>query len=392
MLRSDLLRPWANWVTPEAERTRRYDTYFFVGALPEGQRADGENTESDRADWATPQAAIDDFAAGRCFLLPPTWTQLDSLAGRTVADVLAVERQIVAGAAAPGDRRATTGCSSSSTPTATTRHAKPADDGVAALSEFVSIVVSDGTRDAGLAMLLLSRPPTNAMTRQVYREIVAAAAELGRRDDVAAVILFGGHEIFSAGDDMPELRTLSAPEAETVATGAAATPSTPWRAIPKPTVAAITGYALGAGLTLALAADWRVSGDNVKFGATEILAGLVPGGDGMARLTRAAGASRAKELVFSGRFFDAEEALALGLIDEMVAPDDVYDAAAALGTPLPRRPADTRWPLPRPASTTYSSWVRPTGSPPSGVVTSTCSPLVRAVKRTQNPAPLGCPA
>jgi 8-oxo-dGTP pyrophosphatase MutT (NUDIX family) len=94
-LRSDLLRPWANWVTPEAERTRRYDTYFFVGALPEGQRADGENTESDHAGWTTPQAAIDDFAAGRNFLLPPTWTQLDSLAGRTVADVLGVERQIV---------------------------------------------------------------------------------------------------------------------------------------------------------------------------------------------------------------------------------------------------------------------------------------------------------
>ncbi|ETB35028.1 enoyl-CoA hydratase [Mycobacterium avium subsp. paratuberculosis 10-8425] len=99
--------------------------------------------------------------------------------------------------------------------------------------------------------------------------------------------------------------------------------------MPKPTVAAITGYALGAGLTLALAADWRISGDNVKFGATEILAGLVPGGDALARLTRVAGASKAKELVFSGRFFDAEEALALGLIDEMVAPDDVYDAAAA---------------------------------------------------------------
>ncbi len=96
VLRSDLLRPWANWVTPEAERTRRYDTYFFVAALPEGQRADGENTESDRAGWTTPQAAIDDFAAARNFLLPPTWTQLNSLAGRTVADVLAVERQIVA--------------------------------------------------------------------------------------------------------------------------------------------------------------------------------------------------------------------------------------------------------------------------------------------------------
>jgi len=95
VLRADLLRPWANWVTPEAERTRRYDTYFFVGALPEGQRADGDNTEADRAEWSTPQAAIAEFEAGRCFLLPPTWTQLDSLTGRSVADVLAVERQIV---------------------------------------------------------------------------------------------------------------------------------------------------------------------------------------------------------------------------------------------------------------------------------------------------------
>ncbi len=82
---------------PKEERTRRYDTYFFVGALPDGQRADGENTESDQADWVTPEAAIEDFAeAQRSFLLPPTWTQLDSLAGRTVAEVLAVERQIVA--------------------------------------------------------------------------------------------------------------------------------------------------------------------------------------------------------------------------------------------------------------------------------------------------------
>lgn len=94
VLRADLLRPWSNWVTPKEERTRRYDTYFFVGALPEGQRADGENTESDQADWSRPEAAIADFAEGRALLLPPTWSQLDSLAGRTVADVLALERQI----------------------------------------------------------------------------------------------------------------------------------------------------------------------------------------------------------------------------------------------------------------------------------------------------------
>jgi 8-oxo-dGTP pyrophosphatase MutT (NUDIX family) len=96
VLRADLLRPWANWVTPKEERTRRYDTYFFVGALPEGQRADGDNTETDRAFWSTPQAGLDEFGAGRSFLLPPTWTQLDSLNGRTVAEVLAVDRKIVA--------------------------------------------------------------------------------------------------------------------------------------------------------------------------------------------------------------------------------------------------------------------------------------------------------
>jgi enoyl-CoA hydratase len=197
---------------------------------------------------------------------------------------------------------------------------------MAALSEFVSVHV--GEDRPGVGTLALSRPPTNAMTRQVYREIGQAAAEVAGREDVAAVIVFGGHEIFSAGDDMPQLRTLTASEAESWirvrrdAVDAIA-------AIPKPTVAAITGYALGAGLGLALAADWRVSGDNVRFGATEILAGLVPDGGGMARLTRTVGASRAKELVYSGRFFDSEEALALGLIDDMVAPDGVYDAAAA---------------------------------------------------------------
>lgn len=94
VLRADLLRPWSNWVTPKEERTRRYDTYFFVGALPHGQRADGENTESDHADWARPEMAIEDFAEGRALLLPPTWSQLDSLTGHTVTEVLALERRI----------------------------------------------------------------------------------------------------------------------------------------------------------------------------------------------------------------------------------------------------------------------------------------------------------
>lgn len=194
------------------------------------------------------------------------------------------------------------------------------------MSEFVSVHL--GPTAPGVGTLVLSRPPNNALTRQVYREIAAAAAELSRRDDVAAVILYGGHEIFSAGDDVPELRTLNTAEAETAAR-ARHDAVEALAAIPKPTVAAITGYALGAGLTLALAADWRIAGDNVKFGATEILAGLLPDSAGLTQLTHAVGPSRAKELVYSGRFFDAEEALTLGLIDDMVAPDGVYDAALA---------------------------------------------------------------
>ena len=208
---------------------------------------------------------------------------------------------------------------------------------MAALSEFVSVHLDPG--HPGVGTLVLSRPPTNALTRQVYREIGQAAEEIGDREDIAAVILFGGHEIFSAGDDMPQLRTLTAQEAEgwihvhRDAVDAVA-------AIPKPTVAAITGYALGAGLGLALAADWRVSGDNVRFGATEILAGLVADGDGIARLTRTVGTSRAKELLYSGRFFGAEEALELDVINELVAPDDVYDAAAAWASRFVDGPRD----------------------------------------------------
>lgn len=200
------------------------------------------------------------------------------------------------------------------------------------MREFVTVVVPGEGEvpdhgESRVATLLLSRPPTNALTRQMNREIADAVTEIGARDDVCAVIVFGGHEIFSVGADVPELKTLDTggvAAADAVSAQAVAALA----ALPKPTVAAITGYALGAGMTLALAADWRISGDNVKFGATEILAGLAPAGDGAGRLAEAVGPSRARDLVFSGRFVDAREAHALGLVDELVAPDAVYDAAS----------------------------------------------------------------
>lgn len=195
------------------------------------------------------------------------------------------------------------------------------------MSEFVSIHVGDAEAP-GVATLLVSRPPTNVLSRQLCRELAASAVEVGGRDDVTAVILFGGHEIFSAGADVAELRTLDAAESAVAAEVCRAAVDAV-AAIPKPTVAAITGYALGSGLTLALAADWRVSGDNVKLGSTEILDGLAPAPGGPARLARAVGESRARDLVFTGRFAGAEESLAMGLVDELSAPDHVYDAARA---------------------------------------------------------------
>lgn len=98
VLRADLLRPWANWVTPAKGHRRRYDTYFFVAALPEGQHADDRTSEAVSAGWSPPSAAIEDFAAGRSVLLPPTWTQLDTLPkfGDAVDDILAADREIVA--------------------------------------------------------------------------------------------------------------------------------------------------------------------------------------------------------------------------------------------------------------------------------------------------------
>lgn len=194
------------------------------------------------------------------------------------------------------------------------------------MREFVTVHTDD--HHPGIGAVVINREPSNALTRQAYRELTSAAEEVAQRADIAVVILFGGHEIFCAGDDVPELNTLDRAEAENadrVRRRAIDTVA----AIPKPTVAAVTGYALGAGLSLALAADWRVCGDNAKLGATEILAGLVPGGGGGDRLARVVGAARAKEMAFSGRFVGAEEACALGLVDELVAPDHVYDEALA---------------------------------------------------------------
>ncbi|MGB3302549.1 MAG: enoyl-CoA hydratase-related protein [Gordonia sp. (in: high G+C Gram-positive bacteria)] len=192
------------------------------------------------------------------------------------------------------------------------------------MPEFVTLETSD--EHPGVGTIRLNRPPMNALSRQVQNELAAAADEASVRDDIKAVVIYGGPKVLAAGADIKELTDLSYADMAKIAgrlqraLGAIAE-------IPKPTVAAITGYALGGGLEVVLGADRRIAGDNAKLGVPEVLLGVIPGGGGTQRLARLIGPSRAKDLVFTGRFVGAEEALAIGLVDQVVAPDDVYNEA-----------------------------------------------------------------
>jgi enoyl-CoA hydratase/carnithine racemase len=180
--------------------------------------------------------------------------------------------------------------------------------------------------DAGIGTIRLSRPPMNALDIEVQEGIRAAANEAAERRDVAAVIVYGGEKVFAAGADIKQMQAMS--YTDMVDRSAALQSSlTAVAQIAKPTIAAITGYALGGGCELALCCDFRVTGDNAKLGQPEILLGIIPGAGGTQRLARLIGSAKAKDLIYSGRFVDAAEALALGLVDEVVGADDVYAAA-----------------------------------------------------------------
>jgi enoyl-CoA hydratase/carnithine racemase len=180
--------------------------------------------------------------------------------------------------------------------------------------------------DAGIGTIRLARPPMNALNVEVQEGIRAAAQEAAARRDVAAVIVYGGEKVFAAGADIKEFQVMSPTDMIDRGAGLQSAISAVAQ-IPKPTVAAITGYALGGGLELALACDFRVAGDNAKVGQPEILLGIIPGAGGTQRLSRLVGPAKAKDLIYTGRFVAAEEALAIGLLDEVVGADDVYGAA-----------------------------------------------------------------
>ena len=188
------------------------------------------------------------------------------------------------------------------------------------MGEFVYLEVADG-----IGIIRLNRPKVNALNDQVTAELAEAARGAAAAEDVRAVIVYGGEKVFCGGADIEvmaeagyaEMALRSGRLQEAVGLVAA---------IGKPVVAAITGYALGGGLELALAADFRVAGERASVGQPEILLGVIPGAGGTQRLPRLVGPARAKDIVFSGRMVDAAEALRIGLVHRVVPAADLEEA------------------------------------------------------------------
>ena len=192
--------------------------------------------------------------------------------------------------------------------------------------------------DERVATIRLDRPPMNAINSEVQEGLRAVSAELGADPDVRAVVIYGGERVFAAGADVKEF---AGQDHEFMARDAARVMSSidSIARIPKPVIAAITGYALGGGCELALAADFRICAENARLGQPEILLGIIPGMGGTQRLPRLVGPARAKDLIFTGRFVDAQEAHEIGLVDAVVPAAEVYDAALAMARKLAAGPA-----------------------------------------------------
>ena len=189
------------------------------------------------------------------------------------------------------------------------------------MGEFARLEVADG-----VATLRLDRPKMNALDAQLQREIIELANEADQREDVAAVVVYGGERVFAAGADIKEMAAMSYQDMARHShllqdfTKALA-------GIGKPTISAITGFALGGGCEVALATDVRFAADDAKLGQPETALGIIPGAGGTQRLARLVGPAKAKDLIFSGRFITAHEALEIGLVDQLHPAADVYAKA-----------------------------------------------------------------
>lgn len=190
------------------------------------------------------------------------------------------------------------------------------------MGEFVNVT----TDEHGVATVRLDRPPVNALNTQVWAELGEAGHVCTSNDGIAAVVLWGGPNVFAAGADIKAIAEVSFQEF--FAHGDLLQESLKALArIPKVVIAAVNGYALGGGCELSLTADFRYAAENAQFGQPEIKLGIIPGAGGTQRLPRIVGIQKAKEMIYSGDFYSAEDCLAMGLVDRVFPPEEVYDRA-----------------------------------------------------------------
>lgn len=179
--------------------------------------------------------------------------------------------------------------------------------------------------DGAVAVITLNRPPVNALSKELVDDIDEAAAMAG--DPAIRAVVITGAPHFAAGADIKGfLTTIQEGSGEQTASGLTAVTRRIER-LAKPVIAAVRGYALGGGLELAMSADFRYLADDAQVGQPEIKLGIIPGAGGTQRLGRIVGFQRAKELNFSGRHISADEALSIGLADEVFPAEHLLDAA-----------------------------------------------------------------
>ena len=193
----------------------------------------------------------------------------------------------------------------------------------------------------GVATLTLQHGKVNALSVEVLGELAAHAATLAG-SDARAVVITGGARLFAAGADITQFAADVTPERFAVADsarvreigGAFLGALNAIAALPQPTIASISGFALGGGCELALACDFRIASTKARFGQPEILLGIIPGGGGTQRLARLVGPSVAKDLIFTGRQVGAEEALRIGLVNEVTEPEALEERTAEFAATL----------------------------------------------------------
>ncbi|WP_433526222.1 enoyl-CoA hydratase/isomerase family protein [Nocardia pseudovaccinii] len=195
--------------------------------------------------------------------------------------------------------------------------------------------------DERLAILRIDRHPVNALDQEMWDLLETVAAELHSSTTYRAVVITG-REHFAAGADVKEMLGLST-EAFGQRNRVLQKAFHALATAPQITIAAINGYALGGGCELALAADFRIGGRGAVLGLPEITLGIMPGSGGTQRLSRIIGLAGAKDLILSGRPVRAEEALRIGLIDQLLDDADVFDAAVERGLSYARGPLALRY-------------------------------------------------